>query len=243
MQDSFDPLTLVFLALAAFILWKLRSVLGQRTGNERPPYDPFARKVPPKPDKAPADAEPGAKVIPMPQPADARERPQSVQAFRWEGVAKEGSAVAAGLDQISAAEPDFDVKRFLEGARAAYEAIVVAFSQGDRATLRSLLSKEVFDGFDRVIAAREKNGERAETTFVSIAQPEITDVEVKNGTAEVTLRFTSSLVSVVRDAAGEVVDGDSEAVVEVIDLWTFSRAPGSRDPNWRLVATGGPAPA
>lgn len=241
MQDSFDPLTIVFLVLAVFVLWKLRSVLGQRTGNERPPYDPFARKDPAKPeDKAPATAVNDDNVIPLPG-AGAPQRDRATARAEWNDIAPKGSPIAVGLEKIADAEPGFNPRQFLEGAKSAYEAIVLAFSQADRAALKSLLSDEVYEGFERVISEREKNGEKPETTFVAIAQPEITEAEVSGGVAQLTLRFNSKLIAATRDRTGAIVDGDPEAVVDVTDVWTFARTLGSADPNWRLVATEGGA--
>lgn len=168
--------------------------------------------------------------------------PQSLPAGeRWTGIADVGSPVAGALDAIAAVEPQFDARQFLEGAKSAYETIVVAFSQGDRSTLKSLLSPEVYDGFDGVISEREKNGERAETTFVSIARPDLTAAEVNGGNAQLTLRFSSKLIAATRNRDGVVIDGDPEGVVDVTDVWTFARKLGSKDPNWRLVATEGGA--
>lgn len=236
MQDSFDPLTIIFLVLAVFILWKLRSVLGQRTGAERPPNDPFTRKDTQKMGEPAGKPKLGENVIQLPG-AGQPPTPVTVPTEQWVGIAERGSPIAIALDEVAAAEPQFDAKQFLEGAKSAYEAIVVAFSRGDRSTLKSLLAPEVFDGFESVISEREKNGERSETTFVSISQPEITAAVVQAGRAQLTLRFMSKLIAATRNGAGEIVDGDAEAVVDVTDVWTFARTLGSKDPNWRLVTT------
>jgi predicted lipid-binding transport protein (Tim44 family) len=119
----------------------------------------------------------------------------------------------------------------------AYEMIVTAFAQGDRKTLKGLLSRDVYDGFERAIADREKRGEKAETTFVSIDKAEIENVEVKGRIAQVTIRFLSKLITATRAADGTVIDGSPETVVDVTDVWTFARPLGTRDPNWQLVAT------
>ena len=76
-----------------------------------------------------------------------------------------------------------------------------------------------------------------ETTFVSIDKADIVGVDVRNRVAQITVHFVSHLITVTRDAEGKTVDGNAEAVVEVPDVWTFSRTLGSRDPNWLLVAT------
>ena len=128
-------------------------------------------------------------------------------------------------------------RAFLEGAKSAYEAIMIAFAKGDRKTLRALLSKEVGEAFERAIAERERNRQTLETTFVSIDKAEIVAVEVRNRVAQITVRFISNLITATRDANGTVIDGSAETVVEVPDIWTFARTLGARDPNWQLVAT------
>jgi predicted lipid-binding transport protein (Tim44 family) len=235
MQDSLDVTTIIFLALAVFVIWRLRSVLGQKTGHERPPFDPFSRREPPpRPGTAEAD-----NVVRL--PGVGAERPPAsvteVDADRWKGIAEPDTPVASGLDAIAKHEPGFDVRGFIEGAKMAYEMIVTAFANGDRKTLKGLLSRDVYDGFERAIAEREKRGEKAETTFVSIDKAEIENVEVKGRVAQVTVRFLSKLITATRDAAGKVIDGSPEAVVDVTDVWTFARPLGTRDPNWQLVAT------
>jgi predicted lipid-binding transport protein (Tim44 family) len=145
--------------------------------------------------------------------------------------------VAAGLDAIVAADPSFDVKHFITGARAAYEMIVTTFAEGDRRQLRTLLSREVFDGFDAAITEREGKGETAETRFVSIDGSTVTAAELRNRNAQITVRFVSKLVSATRDRTGTVIDGNAEKVTDVTDVWTFARDVSSRDPNWKVVAT------
>jgi predicted lipid-binding transport protein (Tim44 family) len=236
MQDSLDFTTIIFLALAVFVIWKLRSVLGQKTGHEQPPADPFRREPPPGPrgPMRPADAD---NVVRLPGAQAPRATISDPSPDRWRGVAAPNSPVAAGLDEIVRHEPAFDAQTFLSGAKMAYEMIVTAFATGDRKTLQGLLSRDVFEGFEQAITEREKRAERAETTFVSIDRAEIVGVEVRNRVAQVTVRFASQLITATRDAAGTVVDGSPDTVVEVTDVWTFARTLGSRDPNWPLVAT------
>jgi len=227
--------TIIFLALAVFIFLRLRSVLGRRTGRERPPYDPYSAR-----DAVRSPA--GDKVVTLPaRPVEAAPRPVEVAqpaAERWKGVAETGSAAAAGLDAIAAADASFDIQHFLTGARAAYEMVVTAFAAGDRRQLRGLLSREVFDGFDAAISEREGRGETAESKFVSIDAATVSAAELRNrSTAQLTVRFVSKLVSATRDRSGAVIDGNDEKVTEVTDLWTFARDVASRDPNWKVVAT------
>jgi predicted lipid-binding transport protein (Tim44 family) len=230
----FDTTTILLLAVAVLIFLKLRSVLGQRTGRERPPYDPFS--APDAVRKSSAD-----KVVPLPQRASEPARPTEAaeQPDRYSGFAAAGSAVARGLDAITAADKNFDVKQFIAGARAAYEMIVTAYAAGDRRSLKNLLAHEVYDGFDAVIREREARSETVETRFISIDSTEITNAELRGKVAQLTLRFVSQLVSATRNRNGNVIDGSPDAVTKVTDVWTFAREVTSRDPNWNLIATEG----
>jgi predicted lipid-binding transport protein (Tim44 family) len=232
MQDVFDIYTIIFLALAVFIFLRLRSVLGQRTGRERPPYDPYSA---PDAVRSPAND----KVVTLPtRNADVSKAAEIAQPNeRWKGIAETGSPVAAGLDAIVAADHSFDPADFLTGARAAYEMIVTAFAEGDRRSLRNLLSRDVYDGFETAIIEREKRNETTETRFVSIDKAEIVGAEMRGRNAQVTVRFVSKLVSVTRDKSGAVIEGNPDGVTDVTDVWTFARDASSRDPNWKLVAT------
>jgi predicted lipid-binding transport protein (Tim44 family) len=234
MRDVFDIYTIIFLALAVFIFLRLRSVLGQRTGRERPPYDPYSAREQIHPA--------GEKVVALPNrtpdsvvPKPAEEPPAPDE--RWQGVAETGSALSAGLDAVAAQDASFDPNHFIAGARAAYEMIVNAYAEGDRRTLKNLLAREVYDGFDNAIDEREKRGETVENRFVSIDEAEITHAEVRGRSAQITMRFHSKLVSATRDKNGNVIDGSADKVTDVTDVWTFARDTTSRDPNWKLVAT------
>jgi predicted lipid-binding transport protein (Tim44 family) len=229
----FDIYTIIFLALAVFIFLRLRNVLGQRTGRERPPYDPYsARDAVRTSSGEKVVTLPGRVAQPAPQPVESGET-----AERWKGIAEPGSPAAAGLDAIIAADASFDAKHFLTGARAAYEMIVTAYAQSDRRALKALLSREVYDGFEAAIRERESRGERVESRFVSIDSANVAGAELRGRIAQVTVRFVSQLVSVTRDRSGTVIEGSPEKVTEVTDVWTFARDMSSRDPNWKLVAT------
>jgi len=233
MRDVFDIYTIIFLALAVFIFLRLRSVLGQRTGRERPPYDPYAAREPGRPATEKVVALPNR----TPEAAAVKPAEPVARGERWKGIAEAGSVLATGLDAIVAADANFDPKHFLTGARAAYEMIVNAFAEGDRRTLKNLLSREVYDGFEAAITEREKRGETVESRFVSIDNAEITAAELRARTVQLTVRFQSKLISVTRDKNGNVIDGNAEKVTDVTDVWTFARDLSSRDPNWKLVAT------
>ena len=229
----FDIYTIIFLALAVFIFIRLRSVLGQRTGRERPPYDPYSTRD--------VRAQAGDKVVTLPTRSNGNSetvsRPSETVQDRWKGIAADGSPIASGLDAIAAADRSFDAKHFVTGAKAAYEMIVTAFATGDRKTLKGLLSREVYDGFEAAIKDREAKGDTVENKFVSLDTADITAAELRNNTAQVTVRFVSQLISATRDKSGNVIDGSPDKVSEVTDVWTFARDVTARDPNWKLVAT------
>jgi predicted lipid-binding transport protein (Tim44 family) len=236
-MDGFvDIYTIIFLVIAVLIFLRLRSVLGRRTGSERPPFDPYSRR------EAPRTAAGDDKVISLPRrPADGAEGAAAGIATQTEErirtLAPEGSSLNAALRSVAAADKSFDPDAFLAGAKAAYEMIVTAFAEGDRKSLKNLLSREVYDGFVSAIAQREGRGESIEFRFVGIDKAEITDAALKGNTAQVTVRFNSKLISATHDKAGAVIDGDPVHVGDVTDIWTFARDVNSRDPNWKLVAT------
>lgn len=231
MNGFFDFYTILFLVLAVVIFLRLRNVLGRRTGNERPPFDPYSA---PKTNGAGGSE----KVVNLPRRGeDSRVSQPDASGEEWGDIAAPGSALSKGLSEVRRADPSFVPEQFLEGARAAYEMIVSAFAEGDRQTLKDLLSREVYEGFVTAIAERESRGETMSTNFVGIDKAEITDATMRRRMAHVTVRFVSQLVSVTRDKNDNVVEGDPKHVTEVIDIWTFARDTGSRDPNWKLVAT------
>ena len=234
-ERDVDIYTIIFLALAVFIFLRLRNVLGQRTGTERPPYDRAARdvvhgaqdnNVVPMPGKV-IDQAPLAPTADVAPPTD-----------RWKGLAEAGTPLALGLDAIATQDTSFDPQHFLSGARSAYEMIVLAFANGDRRALKDLLSAEVYDSFDSVIKDREKHEQKTETRFVSVDKAELVNAEARDRAAQLTVRFVSQMISVTRDKNGAIVDGNPDKVTDITDVWTFARDISSRDPNWKLVGTG-----
>lgn len=240
MSESFDIYTLLFLVLAVVIFLRLRSVLGRRTGNERPPYDPYSAR-----DAArPGQPKPSDTVLTFPRrgepPRTTPAEPESSAedaAARVSQYAPDGSPLRKGLTDIARDDASFAPDQFLKGAKTAYEMIVSAFAQGDRRTLKSLLGRDVYDGFISAINERESRGETVESNFVGIDKADIVEAEVKNRAAQLTVKFVSSLVTATRDRDGELIEGDPKKVREVTDIWTFARDTNSRDPNWKLVAT------
>jgi len=237
MSQPFDPLNLLILGIAVVLLFKLRSVLGTRTGNERR-YDPVQR------DQRETELRREDNVIQMPGREPARsdgDGSAEEGAPIWQGYAEPGSPIAGGLERIAGADPGFSPRSFLEGARIAYEMVVSAFAEGDKKALKPLLSREVYDGFSAAIDTRQRNGETLESKFVGIDNAQIVGAELSGKRANVTVRFIADLIAATRSRAGEVIDGDATKVRQITDVWTFERDISSRDPNWRLISTEGVA--
>jgi len=212
---------LFFAMVAAFLVFRLRSVLGRRQGH---------RQAPPQPDPNGAgDASSNDNVISLPDRNKAED---------GEGG---DTPLAEGVQAIRAVDGSFDPDRFAGGARAAFEMIVNAFASGDRDTLRPLTSAEVFGNFERTIADREAKGHVLESTLIGISESELQGAGLDRHEAWVTIRFVSEQVGVLRDSEGQTLSGAVNAIEEITDVWTFARDTRSPDPNWRLVATGGEA--
>jgi predicted lipid-binding transport protein (Tim44 family) len=239
MNELFDPLNLVLAAIALMVVWRLRSVLGQRTGTERPPIDPYA---PPRRPNGSAPVQTGSgKVLEFPsnkeesgKKADADMQPQ---APIWTGYAKAESPLAAGFEKLIQADPGFSPKEFLEGAKLAYEMIVEAFAKGDKPALKNLLSKEVFDGFAKAIDSRALAGEKLDFQFVGFEKVDFMSVSLAGKRASIVVKFASQMISAIHDKAGALIDGNPKEVRDITDIWTFERDVAQKDPNWRVVAT------
>jgi len=241
MNDTFDPVTLIMIAAAVIVFFKLRSVLGQKTGHQDP-FDPFEQPPAERKTQSSDDNEADENVIQMPgspQTAQTKKVEDVDQPPVWDGVAEKDSETAAGLNQIQALDNSFAAQKFLDGAKAAYEMIVTGFASGDKKQLKSLLSKEVYTGFASAIDDRKKQGLEMTTQFIGIDHADIVKARVESKNALVTIRFVSELVSVLMDKSGDIVEGDASDIQEITDVWTFERDLSSRDPNWRLVATDG----
>jgi predicted lipid-binding transport protein (Tim44 family) len=241
MGNGFQFLDIVlFAAVAAFFVLRLRSVLGKRTGHQEPPpsRDAFSSSRR-EGEREEPEAEPEAeKVIPLPDRRDEAAEPEPAGREAPAGAAE--GLPGAGLARIKMADKAFDENQFLAGAKQAFEMIVAAYAEGDTKALRPLLANDVYSDFAGAIEERRKNDQTLETTLVGINEADIVDAELQGRTAFVKVRFRSEQVNTLRDSEGRIVEGDPNAVTKVTDIWTFARNTRSRDPNWTLVATESP---
>jgi predicted lipid-binding transport protein (Tim44 family) len=215
---------LLLATVAGIILFRLYTVLGRRTGNERPPPERFERiggaaEQPQAPNQPVLLPDRNARTE-QPQPSD---------------------PVSQALFDIKLADRSFDADHFLDGARKAYEMIVTAFAHADRTALRPLLSDDVFHTFDQVIAEREAKKQKVEFTFVGFKEVKIAGASLNKTVADITVSLAAQFISATLDSEGKLIEGDPKAVRDVTDIWSFERNVRASDPNWRLVATSGEA--
>ncbi|MFT4715426.1 MAG: putative lipid-binding transport protein (Tim44 family) [Paracoccaceae bacterium] len=212
---------LVLAGIALFLVLRLRNVLGTREG--------FEKETPVNGQDGPSRTRPEFEVIEGGVDPDINDH---IDANSTSGKA---------LTQMKSIERDFSVTEFLSGASGAYEMILMAFENSDKDTLKQFLSDDVFTSFASVIEAREAEGLRVDASFIGIRELKLTnaDFNSKTNEGEVTIKFVAEITSVVRDKAGEIVEGNPDEVKRQKDVWSFARIMGSNDPNWQLVSTGG----
>jgi predicted lipid-binding transport protein (Tim44 family) len=221
MQGNATIQLLVLAGIALFLIIKLKSVLGTREGFEKPPVQ--------APDTGSRKSRPQLEVIEGGPDRDITDH------------VDEGSDAAKALAAMKKADPSFSVSEFLQGARGAYEMILMAFERGQMDSIVPFLSEDVFEAFSEVVDAREAQGLSVEAKFIGVREITLVDADFNEATklGEVSVKFVGELTSTVRDSAGDIVEGGKNEVKRQKDIWTFGRTMGANDPNWKLVATGG----
>lgn len=209
---------LVLAGIAVFLILRLKNVLGTRDGFEQPPA--------PK-SEANRNARPDLEVIEGGPDLDITDH------------VPEDSLPAKALAAMKRAEPSFHVADFLQGARGAYEMIVMGYEQGNLSEIQPFLSEDVYDSFVDGVAAREDQGLTIEAEFIGVRELKLMDATFDDATgeAELTIRFVAELTSAVRDQGGDIVEGSLDEVKRQKDTWSFARTMGANDPNWLLVST------
>jgi len=233
MGEGFQFIDIVLFAMiAAFLILRLRSVLGRHRDSGRSEGVFGAERRPP-----PQEDEP-TMVLEPEKPDEVEEKLKNQQ--QPDPNLAEEERLDAGLAEIVKASPDFDRAEFLAGVCTAFEMIIKAFAAGDREQLGSLLSKEVLENFSEAITSRENAKETLKTTLVRMVDVGLLEVYMDGEVSHISVKIISEQVNVTQNAEGEVVDGNPERVSEITDIWTFARDTKAHDPNWALVATRGP---
>ena len=226
MGNGFQLLDIILFAMiAAFLVFRLRGVLGRRTGHQRRPPGNLS--------DASREAPSEDQILELPDHSNDTDS----------GVLDEEKAnypIAMGLLEISKADPQFSTSDFLKGARGAFELIVKAYSDGDEKILKNLLNDEVFENFSTVISERKGAKQVLETAIIGIKSADIVDARIDGRTAFVGIEIISEQINVLRDKDGVAIEGDDNQITEVTDLWTFARNVRARNPNWILVETRSP---
>lgn len=259
-------LDIVFFAIVAVVLgWKLYSVLGRRTGNERR-IDPFARPdpkdvasrrsgAPHGRDESDAPIQLGTRRPAIVQPENDNAGPKAepnngggqrsgisprdrrqIEA----DIARASEGVREGLTAIAKADSSFNPVEFIEGAKVAFDMIVQGFARGETKVLQPLLAPDLYETFAAAIAERQAKGWKLKTIIIGITQAQILAAELTGNEARITLKLVSEQTSVTEDAQNTVIEGDPAQVDSIVDIWTFARDTTSRDPNWQLVQTDQP---
>lgn len=225
MSDGIPYADIVIMALVAgFILLRLRSVLGDKIGNDNPSY--FNKPATPA-------AERNQTIVQLDDKSKAKAR---LEPDLYMTKVKDDAIIAA-VNAIKVKDPEFTATHFLEGARGAFEMVFDAFSKADRDTLKFLLDTPVYEEFNKALTEHEQQDAKSETTLISAQAKDITAAELVGNMARITVRIHSEQVMVTRNAAGEVIAGDVSLIHAIDDDWTFERDVTSKNPNWKVIET------
>lgn len=217
-MDGFQFIDIILLAMVAgFLILRLRSTLGRRTGHEQG-QENFSSK----------------KVVSL-------SKSDQTNVFDDENQSLSENKINTGLNEILEHEPNFDMDEFKEGALKAFEMIINAFAKKDMDSLSSLLSDQVLLGFKKAIKEYEDAGEVLETEIVKVNLPEILQVNVSDSVATISVRFESDQINLIKSEDGDVIEGDPNQIESSVDEWTFQKNLSDQDPNWELAKTSTPS--
>jgi predicted lipid-binding transport protein (Tim44 family) len=237
MSEGFPYADIIILALiAGFILLRLRSVLGQKTGHENPD---FFRPKPSDPAKPDAIIQLVEKIEKSIKPRNNNDKSAEAPNNDNDLYAKslEETPLAQDINALKLADPLFNATIFLDGAKMAFEMVFDAFVKGDKQTLSMLLSQDIYNHFVQDIDGREKQENIMETTLLAVTPKEIRSIKLSNNVAQINVCFESEQVTIERGKNGEIVSGDPSDVHHVLDEWTFEREITSKNPNWKIIET------
>ncbi|MAH84336.1 MAG: hypothetical protein CBB68_08405 [Rhodospirillaceae bacterium TMED8] len=241
MSNGFQFIDIILFAMiAAFLIMRLRNVLGRRDGHEGNYRDSYNGDASEQNDASTSDGNIDTDIDGNDNLAQLTDHANDIEAASNSNRITEendNEPKVSGLIDLQNAHPSFNLEEFLAGARVAFEMVLGAYATGDRKVLENLLSSEVFGNFVRAIDERENLGHTLEDTLVGISKSEILDANTDNGRVMVTVKFMSEQINVVRDAEGQIASGNPNEVVDAVDFWTFARDIQATNPNWTLVAT------
>lgn len=226
MGDGFQALDIILFAMiAAFLVLRLRSVLGKKTGHQRPPT--LERST--KKEEGPVSDE---NLVELP---NSKKEETDTGGARSEAAAD--NPLTPALTEVKIADPNFNPSEFSEGARGAFGLVVEAYANGDEETLRTLLNDEVFNDFSAAIKERSDAGEKLDFTLIGITVAKIIDARVEEKMVFITMQFDSEQVNITRDKDDNILSGDPNQIEKISDIWIFARNTQAGDPNWTLVET------
>ena len=241
-NSGIDIVSIIFLGIAVVIFLYLRSILGSRTGNERNTYDTYRNDGGEQNSNTRETRHGQDNVITMPERHETADNsgPETPPINIADQIAKHAEAdspLAKGLQEIADADQDFIPDQFMDGAERAYEMIITAYSEGDKRLLKRLLAKDVYEGFVAAIDEREANNQSMTTQFIGFDKVALLEAGIEDKQAEITVKYKSSLIRIITDQDGTVVEGNDKEIEKVTDIWTYARPISGRDPNWKLIAT------
>lgn len=219
---------LIFAIIAAFLIYRLNSILGTKNGSERERPNPL-NSVDPAAPGAPA----ASNVVPLPRPV----APLAGVEQLVDAEANKDGRIETGLAEIVAVDPQFEVNSFIAGARYAFELIVTSYAKGDLEALKPLLSPKLFKDFEAGVKAREAEGQTTSLTVHRILKAHIIEAHLGGVMAYITVDYDVEETMVTKDRDGNVVDGNDDRIFNVEDIWTFTRDTRAHDPNWILIET------
>ena len=222
MNTFFTPDLIFFVVIAAFLILRLRSVLGKRTGNEKRPKDVFMYQDTNFEDIKTKSVE--------------NKKTSNFKTFKNE-INKKVLSGNKALEKIRLYDRNFSVKKFLSGAKKAYEMIIKSYASGEIIKIKKLLEIQVFSAFSKKINLRKKNKQTLDHTFVSIKSADIEKIDLKENIVDIVVKFVSEQVNLLKNNKGKIIEGNNEYIENHTDYWTFTRDLKSSNPNWKLVVT------
>ena len=224
MKTILSPDLIFFLLVAIFLIVRLRSVLGRRTGNEKKPKDIFTYQD--------SLLEPDKKKL-LEGKESIKRKPSVGLSEKKISNLKKGT----GLEEIFYFDKNFSPKKFLEGAKIAFRSIIETYAKGEINKIKNLLSSNVFSAFSKEIKSRIKKKHSLEHTLISLKSADIEKIHVKSSIADIVVKFVSEQVNLLKNKKGKILSGNDEYIENHIDYWTFSKDLKSSNPNWKLVVT------